>query len=116
MYERHHQPLLPPRAFKRRLVRNIGLAGALLVASLTLGTAGYHFFGQLEWLDAEVNAAMILTGMGPVNPMQTVGGKIFTSAYALFSGVTFLTAISVVLAPLLHRFLHRFHLADERGR
>ncbi len=113
MYEKTHQPLLSRRAYTRRLARSIGFGVGLLAGSLLIGTVGYHFCGELPWLDAEVNAAMILTGMGPVNQMAGVAGKVFTSMYALFSGVTFLTAMGVVLAPVLHRFLHHFHLEDS---
>ena len=78
--------------------------------SLALGVLGYHLVAGLSWIDALVNAAMILTGMGPVNEMTTVGAKLFASFYALFSGVAFLTIVAVLLAPAVHRFLHRFHL------
>jgi len=97
------------------MVQSAGLAGVLILASLVLGIAGYHLFGGLSWLDALVNASMILTGMGPVDPILSVPGKLFESFYALFSGVAFLTIMAVILAPVVHRFLHRFHLdiADE---
>ena len=75
-----------------------------------MGMLGYHFLARLTWLDALVNASMILTGMGPVDQMTTVGAKLFASFYALFSGVAFLTIVAVLLAPAVHRFLHRFHL------
>ena len=78
--------------------------------SLALGVLGYHLVAGLSWIDALVNASMILTGMGPVNEMTTVGAKLFASFYALFSGVAFLTIVAVLLAPAVHRFLHRFHL------
>ncbi len=81
-----------------------------MAGSLALGVLGYHLLGGLSWLDALVNASMILTGMGPVNEIATVGGKLFASFYALFSGVAFLTIVAVLLAPAVHRFLHRFHL------
>jgi hypothetical protein len=115
MEPRHYPPLLPRHKYLRRLAGNAAAAGALILGSLALGTAGYHAFGGLSWLDALVNASMILTGMGPVNPIVTVKGKLFESFYALFSGVMFLTGIAVLLAPVVQRFLHRFHLdlADE---
>ena len=81
-----------------------------MAGSLALGMLGYHFLARLTWLDALVNASMILTGMGPVDQMTTVGAKLFASFYALFSGVAFLTIVAVLLAPAVHRFLHRFHL------
>ena len=72
--------------------------------------AGYHVLGHLSWLDSFVNASMILTGMGPVDHMETAAAKIFSGVYALFSGVVFLSAAAVILTPVLHRFLHRFHI------
>ena len=81
-----------------------------MAGSLALGVLGYHLLGGLSWLDALVNASMILTGMGPVDGIPTVAGKLFASFYALFSGVAFLTIVAVLLAPAVHRFLHRFHL------
>ena len=77
------------------------------------GSAGYHVYGALPWIDALLNAAMILTGMGPVNAMQTDSGKLFSTFYALYSGIAFLSIIAVILAPLLHRLLHHFHLDED---
>jgi hypothetical protein len=111
-FERRHEPLAPQHVFARRLVRNFALGMCFVLASLAAGTIGYHYTADLGWLDAELNAAMILTGMGPVNPMTSVPGKIFASFYALFSGVAFLVAVGVIFAPLLHRVLHRFHLEE----
>ncbi|HEY3176484.1 MAG TPA: hypothetical protein VGK94_12080 [Candidatus Polarisedimenticolia bacterium] len=102
---------LPPRAFfLRQLVRSFLVATGVIGTCLGLGVAGYHYLGGLGWIDALLNASMILTGMGPVDPMSTVGGKLFASAYALFSGVAFITTIGLLLAPVVQRFLHRFHL------
>lgn len=113
-FERRRQPLLPARAFRGRLVAYGALAMGLIGGSLAIGVLGYHTIAGLSWLDALLNASMILTGMGPVDPMRTAGAKIFASAYAIFSGVAFLTSVGVVVAPIFHRFLHRFHLeADE---
>lgn len=81
-----------------------------MAGSLALGVLGYHIVAGLSWLDSLVNASMILTGMGPVDAMTTDGAKLFASFYALFSGVAFLTIVAVLLAPAVHRFLHRFHL------
>jgi hypothetical protein len=105
-----HAPLPPRKKFLRRFARSAAAAGGLVAGSLGLGVLGYHLFGGLTWLDALVNASMILTGMGPVNGISTVAGKLFASFYALFSGVMFLTIVAVLLAPAVHRFLHRFHL------
>jgi hypothetical protein len=83
---------------------------AIVAISWAIGILGYHFFEGFSWIDSTVNAAMILGGMGPVNPLTTNGGKLFASLYALFSGIVFLVAVAVLLAPLVHRFLHKFHL------
>ena len=109
-FERRHESLLPRRKFARRVARHACVAGMLIAGSLGLGILGYHVWGGLAWLDALVNASMILTGMGPVDPITSVAGKLFTSLYALFSGVAFLTIVAVLFAPVAHRFLHRFHL------
>lgn len=105
--------MLPRRLFFRRMLRYGLLSLAFVVASLAIGMIGYHATEGLSWLDAFVNAAMILTGMGPVAEMHTTAGKLFAGCYALFSGVAFLTAVAVLFAPLFHRFLHRFHLDFE---
>jgi len=90
------------------------MGAGLLVFALGLGMAGYHEFENLNWVDAFVNAAMILSGMGPVNQLNTNGGKIFAGCYALFSGLVFISAASIMIAPVAHRALHRFHL--ESGK
>jgi hypothetical protein len=95
------------------MARHVLVASAIVAASLGLGIVGYHVTAGLTWVDALENAAMILTGMGPVSPLSTNAAKIFASAYALFSGVVFITTIGIVLAPALHRLFHRFHIADE---
>jgi hypothetical protein len=77
---------------------------------------GYHYFGELSWLDALLNASMILSGMGPVNELRTTAGKLFATFYALFSGVAFITIVGVLFAPVIHRFLHKFHLEFESRR
>ena len=110
MLEHRHAPLLPRKKFVHRVAWSAAAAGALVIGSLGLGVLGYHLCGGLSWLDALVNASMILTGMGPVDPITSVGGKLFASFYALFSGVAFLTIVAVLFAPAVHRFLHRFHL------
>ena len=109
-FERRHEALLPREKFIRRVVGHACVAGALIAGSLGFGVVGYHVWGGLAWLDALVNASMILTGMGPVDPIPSAAGKLFESFYALFSGVAFLTIVAVLLAPVVHRFLHRFHL------
>ena len=104
-----------PAAFYAR-VRPAAVApgtGSIVLVSLGIGMAGYHGFEKLSWLDAFLNAAMILSGMGPVAPIQTTGGKLFAGCYALFSGLALITTVAVVFAPLFHRFLHKFHLDTE---
>lgn len=113
MFEPRRKPLLPRRSFYLRMARSLALAVAIVLVSLGGGMAGYHFFENLPWLDAFLNAAMILSGMGPVSPLQTTGGKLFAGCYALFSGLALLSTLAVVFAPLFHRFLHKFHLDTE---
>jgi hypothetical protein len=114
MYEHRKQPLASRKDFVGRLAYN-GLIGAMMILiALGIGVLGYHFLEGLSWIDALLNASMILGGMGPVNPLQTAAGKLFASFYALFSGVVFIVAMAVLAAPIFHRFLHHFHLADER--
>ncbi len=111
MFEHHRAPLLPRRAFYARVARGSVVGLAIVLASLGLGMAGYHYLEKLAWLDAFVNAAMILSGMGPLAPLQTPVGKLFAGCYALFSGLAFVTTMGVVFAPVFHRFIHKFHLA-----
>jgi hypothetical protein len=113
MFESRKKPLLPRPAFYARVAWSLALAFALVLMSLGIGMAGYHFFEKLSWLDAFLNAAMILSGMGPVAAIQTTGGKLFAGCYALFSGLALITTVAVVFAPLFHRFLHKFHLDTE---
>ncbi len=114
MYEHHKEPLLSFRRFIGRLFRSFLLAVAFLIFSLFMGAAGYHFTEGFPWLDATLNAAMILGGMGPVDPIRTAAGKLFATFYALYSGIAFLTVAAILLAPVIHRFLHRFHLQAEK--
>ena len=86
----------------------------MVFTALMIGVCGYHFTAHLEWLDSLVDASMILSGMGPVDVIKNDAGKWFESFYALFSGVVFITSVGVLLAPVVHRFLHRFHLGDYR--
>ena len=110
IFEHHTQPLLPRTKFLLRLGRS-GLLAALLVGgSLAMGILGYHHFVGLAWIDSLLEASMILGGMGPINPIETTSGKLFASFYALYSGIAFLTTAAVLVAPVLHRFLHRFHI------
>ena len=114
MYERRTDRLLSRRAFYVRLARSAWTAAILLIVSLAIGMTGYHVFEKLPWLDAFVNASMILSGMGPLTPLQTAGGKLFAGCYALFSGLAFISGMAIVFAPVFHRFIHKFHLEKPK--
>jgi len=115
MFESKADPLLSRRDFLKRQARFGFVALALVAISLAIGMAGYHFFENLSWLDSLVNASMLLGGMGPVNALQTDGGKLFASFYALYSGLIFLVVAGFLFAPIFHRILHSFHLdTDEK--
>ena len=101
------------RHFYHRFLLALALSASLIGFSLGLGIFGYHFIAGLNWVDAMLNAAMILTGMGPVDSMSSTAGKLFATFYALYSGIAFLTMMAVVLAPLIHRLLHKFHLDED---
>jgi hypothetical protein len=117
MYERRNQPILPRRAYARRVGRRAAGTAGLVAVSLGAGMLGYHLIAGLAWVDSLLNASMILSGMGPVSPLHGAGAKLFASAYALFSGVVFIASAGLVVAPVAHRFLHRFHIeADASGR
>ncbi len=109
MFERKTQPILPAKHWRVRVAYSALVALIIIVLSLGLGTVGYRVFGQLGWIDALLNASMILTGMGPVDRMETDSGKLFATFYAIFSGVAFLGTTGILVAPWAHRLLHRFH-------
>lgn len=112
-FESKKSPVISNRKFYKRVFRNLLVSGLIVAFSLLIGTLGYHFIGELSYVDAFYNSSMILTGMGPVNHIDCTAGKLFASFYALFSGIAFLTTIAVFLAPIIHRFMHRFHLEIE---
>jgi len=114
MYESRKQSPLPRALFLRRVVLHFAIAAGLLLGSLAFGMAGYMHFESLAWRDAFVNAAMLLGGMGPVDMPKTDGGKIFAGLYALYAGLLILVTAGVVLSPVLHRILHKFHWAQDR--
>jgi hypothetical protein len=116
MYEKRHEPILSRAAFAARLAQHAAVAGAVIAASLGIGTLGYRAFAGLDWIDALLNASMILAGMGPVSSLPDAAAKLFASAYALFSGIVFIAVMGILLAPLLHRLIHKFHLEEGRGR
>lgn len=114
MLEQKHEKLLPLRHFFLRLAGFVAAACIFVLLGLLVGVAGYHWICGLSWIDAILNASMILTGMGPVNELRTVAAKLFASGYALFSGLVFITVTGVVLAPIVHRVLHIFHLGTAK--
>jgi hypothetical protein len=112
--EHHKKPLLSRKAFIQRQIRYAEFALLILLFSVGVGTVGYHYLGGLPWLDAFLNASMILAGMGPVDHLDTNAGKLFAAFYALFSGISFITFTGVLFAPVYHRFLHKLHLDIEK--
>jgi len=115
MYEHHHTPPAPRSVFLRRLAGHFGVAVALVLASLGAGMLGYRWFEHLGWTDAFLNAAMLLGGEGPVESPATRGGKLFAGLYALYSGMVFVVAASIIVAPVIHRIMHRFHWNPQDG-
>jgi hypothetical protein len=115
-FEHHTEPLLPVRHFVRRLYSSTAWGLVMIAVSLAVGMLGYHAFEGLSWIDAFDNAAMLLGGMGPVTPLQTFGGKLFAGIYALYCGFAVLVIAGVIFAPVVHRFLHHFHLEAQKRR
>ena len=101
------------REYAHRLLRSGMTAAVMLACMVGLGVLGYHFIVGLDWLDALLNASMILSGMGPVDPVRDPAGKVFASIYAIASGVVFITTMGVFLTPMLHRVLHRYHMETD---
>ncbi|MBI3804727.1 MAG: hypothetical protein HY282_13300 [Nitrospirae bacterium] len=111
--ERRHQKLAPLPVFLRRVAVSLLIAAALASVALCIGIAGYHWIADLPWIDALLNASMILGGMGPVDPLLSKNAKLFAAAYALFSGLIFIGVMGIVSAPLAHRMLHHFHIDEN---
>lgn len=109
-YERRHQKLAPVSVFAQRVAAAVGVACCVIAPVLFVGVLGYHRLAGLDWIDALLEASMILGGMGPVNPLKTTGAKLFASAYALFSGLVFIGIMGIVLTPVVHRVMHKFHV------
>jgi hypothetical protein len=114
MYEHHRKPMLTPAQFAVRMLWHFAFAAGLVAFSLFGGMWGYHHYEGLSWLDGFVNAAMLLGGMGPVNPIATDAGKLFAGIYALYAGLIFLIVAGVLLAPVIHRIAHRVHLLEGK--
>jgi hypothetical protein len=113
MYEKIGEQLLPWPQFARRMALSFLVTLGIVGVALFAGVLGYHVIAGLSWVDSILNASMILTGMGPVDTMKDTASKMFASAYALFSGVVFLSAVGIVLAPVFHRVVHAFHIDDD---
>lgn len=115
MFEHRAQPLLSRRQFLLRLARSVGLSLALVAGSLLIGMAGYRLLEGLSWIDAFLNASMLLGGMGPVNLPASFGGKLFAGLYALYCGLIVIFIAGLLLAPVAHRVLHKFHLESGKS-
>ena len=113
MYENKTEEVASDSIFLGRMLKQLFLATLFLIICLGIGILGYHYLGAVPWIDSIHNASMILSGMGPVADVKSVGGKLFSSAYALFSGLAFVGAMFMLLAPAVHRIYHRFHADDN---
>lgn len=113
MYENRRDRLLTPRQFAWRVFGHFANAIAVATLALFAGMAGYHYIAGLNWIDSLLNASMILGGMGPVDPLKTDAAKLFASFYALFSGLVFIGLLGLLLAPFIHRVLHKLHMEAE---
>ena len=113
MLEHHTEPLATQTEFARRMLRYSLVTAGIILFSLVVGMLGYHYLESLSWIDSLLNAAMILGGMGPVNALRTNAGKLFASFYALYCGVILLASVGILVTPIFHRFMHRFHLDLE---
>lgn len=113
MYEHKSKPVLPFGAFLKRLYCHTMLAAALTLTALYLGMCGYHYLEGFPWVDAFLNASMILGGMGEVDPLKTDAGKVFAGCYALFSGLWIITSMGILLAPVFHRIVHHLHVGRD---
>lgn len=112
MYEHRKQPLASKTVYYQRVFRSIIIASFIMAICLVIGILGYHFIAHADWIDSLHNASMILSGMGPVIDIQNTAGKIFSSVYALFSGIVFITNVGIILAPAVHRLFHRLHIEE----
>ena len=113
MFEKRQEPLVPTHVFAGRLLNFLLFSLFVMSFALCLGVLGYHHFAKLDWIDALLNASMILSGMGPVDPLPDDAAKLFASFYALFSGIVFISTAGILLTPMFHRVLHKFHIEGE---
>ena len=112
-YESKHEPIASPQTFTSRLLLHFLLSGIIVAGALGIGILGYHFIAGFSWVDSLLNASMILGGMGPVGELPSDAAKLFASAYALFSGLAFIGVSAIIIAPVVHRVLHAFHIDDD---
>jgi hypothetical protein len=112
-YERRVDDLAPRSIFIKRIIGSLGVALGVIAIGLALGMVGYHFIAGLNWIDSFLEASMILGGMGPVNELHGDGAKVFASIYALFSGLVVLALMGIMLSPVVHRVMHKFHVDEE---
>src|SRR5207249_1025196 len=113
IYERRNDELAPVPVFIRRVIGSLGIALCLIALALSIGIAGYHFIAGFNWIDSLLEASMILGGMGPIKELPNDTAKIFAALYALFSGLIFIALMGIILSPVAHRVMHKFHVDDE---
>ncbi len=116
MFERHHEKILPINKFLIRVIKYGLVSIGIILISLLIGMVGYHTFEGLSWIDAFLNSAMLMGGMGPVAVLKTEAGKVFAGVYALYCGMVLLIAVAIFAAPIFHRFLHHFHLEADSSQ
>ena len=112
IFERKHEKVASRSVFAKRMLGAVGLSLGLVVPALCIGIGGYHWIDKLDWVDSLLEASMILGGMGPVNPLRSDAAKIFASVYALFSGLVLIGVMGIILTPVTHRVLHKFHVKE----
>lgn len=113
MFEHKHEKLASSSVFIRRMALSVLMAAGLILIALLIGILGYRYYAGYDWVDAILEASMILGGMGPINSLSTTGAKLFASGYALFSGLIFIAIMGIILAPVTHRMLHKFHIDED---
>jgi hypothetical protein len=113
MFEHKHGKLAPLSVFVKRVAISLLIAGCLVAFALSIGISGYHWIAGFGWIDSILEASMILAGMGPINPLTTNAAKLFASGYALFSGLIFIAVMGIVVAPIVHRILHKIHVDES---
>ena len=109
-FEHHKEPLVSKKVFIQRVARCVMVSSLLLTGSILIGAGVYHYVEGFSWVDAMMNAIMIMTGLGLVDTLHTTPAKIFTCFYAILTAVVFYMVLAIIFAPLIHRFLHEFHL------